>query len=121
MATVNEFTQIYTWTAANNTRDYLHLHCERRGRKLSFQVESEGEYFLVSDLFKSITLLKFNEDVENDYLTESAHDFNTRWMASAMFLEENTYVGSEFETQSLFIAKRRTEERYQITVNSKRL
>lgn len=53
------------------------------------------EYVLVSDIYKSVTLFKY--DSEKDKLTECCRDFNPTWCFSMVDIEDNMYIVSDID------------------------
>lgn len=99
-------------------RPELKHECSHYGHILALAVKAEGDFVLVGDLLRSITLLRYTPPAsgigssssptagENGTLTEVARDFNVNSMRAVEFFHNsNFYLGTE-DFGNLFIAKR---------------
>jgi len=92
LAGVNNKLQLYEWLpCARAPRLQLrHEHC---GHILVLYVQSRGDFILVGDLMKSVSLLQCT--ASSGELTELSRDFNANWMTAVSFLDDDTFLGAE--------------------------
>lgn len=92
LAGVNNKLQLYEWMpCARAPRLQLrHEHC---GHILVLYVQSRGDFILVGDLMKSVSLLQCTE--ASGELKELSRDFNANWMTAVSFLDDDTFLGAE--------------------------
>tara|TARA_B100000795_G_scaffold173873_1_gene131219 strand:- start:58 stop:774 length:717 start_codon:yes stop_codon:yes gene_type:complete len=120
LAGVNSKTQLYKWIPANtpettssttssstsstssnsstsNTASSVTCElksvCGHHGHILALYIKSHGDFIIVGDLMKSISLLIY-KPLENS-IDEIARDYNASWMTSIAILDDDTYIGSD--------------------------
>eukprot|EP01105_Mastigella_eilhardi_P017926 TRINITY_DN4133_c0_g1_i1.p1 TRINITY_DN4133_c0_g1~~TRINITY_DN4133_c0_g1_i1.p1 ORF type:complete len:1128 (+),score=278.84 TRINITY_DN4133_c0_g1_i1:36-3419(+) len=113
LAAINSKIQLYNWTdpqdsSATNNRygKVLVPHCHHRGHILALFTATRGEYIIVGDLLKSVSLLAYHPT--EGKIEEVAHDFNPSWMSAVEMLDEDTYLGAE-NSFNLFTLARNSE------------
>lgn len=81
----------------------LHPECGYHGHTLALYLDTRGDFILVGDLMKSITLLRYNP--VNSSIEEAAAEPGTNWMSSVAMIDDNTFIGAETH-HNLFTAVR---------------
>ena len=107
LAGVNNKLQLHEWqpSAAGSTPS-LKLRDERSGHILVLYIAVRGEFVLVGDLMKSLSLYQCNPTAGK--ITELARDYSSHWMTSVAFLDDDTYLGAESH-YNLFVARKQSE------------
>ncbi|KAL1918136.1 uncharacterized protein VTP21DRAFT_3402 [Calcarisporiella thermophila] len=77
--------------------------CTHYGFTLVCRLQTRGDFIVVADLMRSISLLLFRQ--QDQTLEEIARDYNTNWMRSVDALDDDTFVGTE-ESFNLFAVQR---------------
>ena len=80
-----------------------HEHC---GHILVLYLASRGDFVLVGDLMKSVSLLQWS--AISGSITEIARDYNANWMTAVSFLDDDTFLGSE-NALNLFVTRKQTD------------
>jgi len=107
LAGVNNKLQMFGWAAlASGTAHGLSLRHEHCGHILVLYIQSRGDFILVGDLMKSMTLLQYSASTGE--LTELARDFNANWMTAISFLDDETYIGAE-NGLNLFVLRKNSD------------
>jgi DNA damage-binding protein 1 len=78
------------WNPSNSSLETLSTH---HGHVLALQLSIRGEFILVGDLMKSITILSY--DPETMKLTEIARDHDNNWMTAVEAIDDEVYIGAE--------------------------
>jgi len=107
LAGVNNKLQLYEWqpSAAGSTPS-LRLRAEHCGHILVLYVAVRGDFLLVGDLMKSLSLYRC--DLVAGTIEELARDYNSHWMTSVAFLDDDTYLGAE-NSHNLFVARKNAD------------
>eukprot|EP00281_Chroomonas_sp_CCMP1168_P025534 CAMPEP_0206228886 /NCGR_PEP_ID=MMETSP0047_2-20121206/9404_1 /ASSEMBLY_ACC=CAM_ASM_000192 /TAXON_ID=195065 /ORGANISM="Chroomonas mesostigmatica_cf, Strain CCMP1168" /LENGTH=1100 /DNA_ID=CAMNT_0053652151 /DNA_START=70 /DNA_END=3372 /DNA_ORIENTATION=+ len=84
----------------------LTTECVHRGHILVLYLESRGDFILVGDLMRSMSLLTYKS--VDGQMEELAHDFNANWMTSISILDDDTYIGAENHF-NLFTLRKNTD------------
>ena len=79
--------------ALKNTTSGLEPVSTHHGHVIALSLASKGDYIVVADLIKSVTLLKF--DVTSEKLIEMARDHETNWMTAIEVLDQDIILGGE--------------------------
>ena len=80
-----------------------HEHC---GHILVLYIASRGDFILVGDLMKSLSLPQYSADGHK--ITELARDYSANWMTAIAFLDDDTFLGAENHC-NLFTARKRAD------------
>jgi DNA damage-binding protein 1 len=67
--------------------------CEHMGHILALYLQSRGDFIIVGDLMKSMSLLVY-KPVER-VLEEIARDYNANWMTAVDMLDDDVFIGAE--------------------------
>jgi DNA damage-binding protein 1 len=80
-----------------------HEHC---GHILVLYIATRGDFILVGDLMKSVTLLQWS--AASGQLTELARDYNSNWVTAVECLDDDTFVGAE-NSLNVFVTRKNAE------------
>ncbi|XP_031549547.1 DNA damage-binding protein 1-like [Actinia tenebrosa] len=89
LAGINSNVGIYEWTADKELRQ----ECCYYDNILVLYLKTKGDFILVGDLMRSMTLLVYLP-MEGS-LQEIAHDFSPKWMTAVEILDDDTFLGAE--------------------------
>lgn len=92
LAGINNKLQLFEWLPCARAPK-LERRAEHCGHILVLYVQSRGDFILVGDLMKSMTLLQCCAGSHN--LEELARDFNANWMTAVAFLDDDHFIGAE--------------------------
>ncbi|XP_073392348.1 DNA damage-binding protein 1 isoform X2 [Physcomitrium patens] len=92
LAGINQKIALYKWTLRDGTR-VLEIESSHHGHILALYVQSRGDFIVVGDLMKSISLLIYKP--EEGAIEERARDYNANWMTAVEILDDDTYLGAE--------------------------
>jgi len=86
----------------------LHQDCSHSGHVLALYLKSHGDYIVVGDLLRSVTLLRMRS--EDGKLEEAARDFSSNFMRAVEFIVDNDdfFLGTD-DYANLFILRRRLD------------
>lgn len=71
----------------------LNLVCDHSGNVMALHLRSQGDFVLVGDLMRSMTVLRC-DSVSNKLVTV-ARDFNPRWLTSVSFCGDGMYLSCD--------------------------
>ncbi|XP_062512905.1 DNA damage-binding protein 1-like [Corticium candelabrum] len=71
----------------------LQLECCCYNTILALYLKSKGDFVLVGDLMRSVTVLLYKSDQQS--LEEIARDHNSRWMSAIEILDDDSFLGAE--------------------------
>jgi len=103
---VNSKVQVFRWQQREEGSWELANECSHHNHILALYVQSRGDFIVVGDLMKSISLLVYKP--EEGAIELLACDFNTNWMTAVHFLDDDTYLGAE-NSFNLFSVKRNSD------------
>jgi len=86
---INSAVSIYEWTPDKELRQ----ECNYHNTILALYLKAKGDFVLVGDLMRSITLLAY-KPLEGR-LEEIAHDFSPNWMTAIEIIDDDTFLGAE--------------------------
>ncbi|KXJ10807.1 DNA damage-binding protein 1a [Exaiptasia diaphana] len=89
LAGINSNVGIFEWTADKELRP----ECWYYDNILALYLKTKGDFILVGDMMRSITLLLY-VPMEGS-LQEIAHDFSPKWMTAIEILDDDTFLGAE--------------------------
>ncbi|KAL2914374.1 hypothetical protein HK105_206146 [Polyrhizophydium stewartii] len=76
----------------------LHLESTNHGHVTALVLTVRGDFVLVGDLIKSVTLLQFNPSPSDNggaRLEEIARDYDSVWMTALEAIDDDTFLGAE--------------------------
>ena len=106
LAGVNSKIQLYEWSNTDEGVDVpkeLNSKCGLHGHILALYLQTRGDFILVGDLMKSISLCVY-KPLEG-MIEEIARDFNANWMTAIGIIDDDTFIGAE-HAFNLFVAKK---------------
>eukprot|EP00894_Picocystis_sp_ML_P001100 jgi/Pico_ML_1/51617/g2612.t1 len=106
VAGVNSRLNLYSWNEMEQGKFHLKEECSHSGHILVLYVQTRGDFILVGDLMKSITLLIYKP--EENAIVELARDNSANWMTAVEILDEDIYLGAE-NCYNLFCARRNAD------------
>ena len=92
LAGINNKLQLFEWLPCTRAPK-LERRAEHCGHILVLYVQSRGDFILVGDLMKSMSLLQCTAGSHK--LEELARDFNANWMTAVAFLDDDHFIGAE--------------------------
>ncbi|XP_065647466.1 DNA damage-binding protein 1 isoform X2 [Hydra vulgaris] len=98
LAGVNSLVSVYEWTSDKE----LKQECCYHNTILALYLKSKGDFILVGDLMRSMTLLAYKP---LGRLEEIAHDFSPNWMTAVEIIDDDTFLGAE-NSFNLFICQK---------------
>ncbi|KAI8927951.1 mono-functional DNA-alkylating methyl methanesulfonate N-term-domain-containing protein [Entophlyctis helioformis] len=101
IAGVNSKVLVLRWNA---DAALLELESTNHGHVLALTLASRGDFVLVGDLMKSVTLLALN--AQTGCLEEVARDHDTSWMTAVGMVDDDLYIGAD-SSYNLFAVRRR--------------
>ncbi|KAJ4757800.1 DNA damage-binding protein 1 [Rhynchospora pubera] len=93
LAAINQKIQLYKWVAREDGSHELQSECGHHGHILALYVQTRGDFIVVGDLMKSISLLVYKH--EEGAIEELARDYNANWMTAVEILDDDVYLGAE--------------------------
>eukprot|EP00644_Phytophthora_capsici_P007270 jgi/Phyca11/546802/estExt2_Genewise1Plus.C_PHYCAscaffold_220420 len=103
LAGVNSKAQLYKWSENTDNEKELVSECGHYGHTLVLYMESRGDFIVVGDLMKSVSLLSYKQ--LGGTIEEIAKDLNSNWMSAVGIIDDDTYIGSETDF-NLFTVQR---------------
>ena len=105
LASVNNKLELLKWTEAGGNLDFTE-ECSKSCQVLNIFVKTRGEFILVGDLMKSVTLYIY-KSVDSS-IEEITHDYSPNWMSCGEMLNDDTFICSE-NAYNLFTAQKNLE------------
>ncbi|XP_076949712.1 DNA damage-binding protein 1-like [Bidens hawaiensis] len=93
LAAINQKIQLYKWMLRDDGTRELQSECGHHGHILALYVQTRGDFIVVGDLMKSISLLIYKH--EEGAIEERARDYNANWMSAVEILNDDIYLGAE--------------------------
>ncbi|KAJ7544909.1 hypothetical protein O6H91_09G098400 [Diphasiastrum complanatum] len=106
LAGINQKIQLYKWTLRDDGTRELQSECGHHGHILALYVQSRGDFIVVGDLMKSISLLIYKP--EEGAIEERARDYNANWMTAVEILDDDIYLGAE-NSFNLFTVRKNSD------------
>lgn len=99
LASINTTVRLYEWT---NEKD-LRLECSHFNNVFALYIKTKGDFILVGDLMRSITLLQYKQ-MEGSF-EEIARDYEPNWMTAVEIIDDDNFLGAE-NSNNLFICQK---------------
>uniref|UniRef100_U5EVD6 DNA damage-binding protein 1 n=1 Tax=Corethrella appendiculata TaxID=1370023 RepID=U5EVD6_9DIPT len=99
LASINTTVRLYEWT---NDKD-LRLECSHFNNVLALYIKTKGDFILVGDLMRSITLLQYKQ-MEGSF-EEISRDYEPNWMTAVEILDDDNFLGAE-NNSNLFVCQK---------------
>jgi len=93
---------VFSWESVDGNR-VLKPRGEHRGNIMALYVATRGDFVIVGDLMKSITVLVHNSN--DGSLKETARDYNLNWMTSVELFDDENFIGAENSYNIFSLAK----------------
>ncbi|KAJ1405368.1 WD40/YVTN repeat-like-containing domain superfamily [Sesbania bispinosa] len=106
LAAINQKIQLYKWVLRDDGTHELQSECGHHGHILALYVQTRGDFIVVGDLMKSISLLIYKH--EEGAIEERARDYNANWMSAVEILDDDIYLGAE-NSFNLFTVRKNSE------------
>ncbi|CAI9760069.1 unnamed protein product [Fraxinus pennsylvanica] len=106
LAAINQKIQLYKWMLRDDGSHELQSECGHHGHILALYVQTRGDFIIVGDLMKSISLLIYKH--EEGAIEERARDYNANWMTAIEILDDDIYLGAE-NNFNLFTVRKNSE------------
>ncbi|KAL0363617.1 UNVERIFIED_CONTAM: DNA damage-binding protein 1 [Sesamum calycinum] len=106
LAAINQKIQLYKWMLREDGSRELQSECGHHGHILALYVQTRGDFIVVGDLMKSISLLIYKH--EEGAIEERARDYNANWMSAVEILDDDIYLGAE-NNFNLFTVRKNSE------------
>ncbi|KAE8688032.1 DNA damage-binding protein 1 [Hibiscus syriacus] len=106
LAAINQKIQLYKWMLREDGTRELQSECGHHGHILALYVQTRGDFIVVGDLMKSISLLIYKH--EEGAIEERARDYNANWMSAVEILDDDIYLGAE-NNFNLFTVRKNSE------------
>ncbi|XP_060580249.1 DNA damage-binding protein 1-like [Ruditapes philippinarum] len=90
LASVNSTVRLFEWRTAEKE---LKLECCHYNNIIALYLKTKGDFILVGDLMRSITLLLY-KSMEGTF-EEIARDCNPNWMTAVEILDDDIFLGAE--------------------------
>jgi len=84
----------------------VRLRAEHCGHILVLYIAARGDFILVGDLMKSVSVLQSNTSTGG--IVELARDYSANWMTAVSFLDDDSYLGAE-NALNLFVTRRNSD------------
>ncbi|KAK0578137.1 hypothetical protein LWI29_005699 [Acer saccharum] len=106
LAAIDQKIQLYKWMLRKDGTRELQFECEHHGHILALYVQTRGDFIVVGDLMKSVSLLIYKH--EEGAIEERARDYNANWMTAVEILDDDIYLGAETNF-NLFTVRKNSE------------
>ncbi|XWS62379.1 hypothetical protein CRYUN_Cryun06bG0005900 [Craigia yunnanensis] len=106
LAAINQNIQLYKWMLREDGTRELQSECGHHGHIFALYVQTRGDFIVVCDLMKSISLLIYKH--EEGAIEERARDYNANWMLAVEILDDDIYLGAE-NNYNLFTVRKNSE------------
>ncbi|XP_037044734.1 DNA damage-binding protein 1 [Bradysia coprophila] len=99
LASINSTVRLFEWTSDKDLR----LECSHFNNIIALYVKTKGDFILVGDLMRSITLLQ-HKQMEGSF-EEISRDYEPKWMTAVEILDDDTFLGAE-NSLNLFVCQK---------------
>jgi DNA damage-binding protein 1 len=105
VAGVGSKIQVFRWVQRDDGSGALDLHyeCGHQGHIFVLYIKTRGDYLLVGDLLRSVTLLQYK--ATDGSLEEVSRDFNQNSMRAIEIIDDDFFLGTE-DKGNMFIVRR---------------
>jgi DNA damage-binding protein 1 len=94
--------QLYSWQLLDDESRQLVPECSHTGHVLALYLDVKGDYVLIGDIMRSITLLRYVAD-ENKFEVR-ARDYRPAYTTSAAILDDDLFLGTD-SSLNVFICR----------------
>ncbi|KAA8497681.1 DNA damage-binding protein 1 [Porphyridium purpureum] len=96
LAGINAKVSLFKWVVTEGGSYTLAEMASHYGHSVALIIRSRGDFFIVGDLQKSITLLAYKPVPGR--IEEIARDYDCNWMMAAEMIDDDTFLGAENST-----------------------
>lgn len=89
LAAINSTIRLFEWTPMHD----LHNECTYFNSVVSLFIKTKGDFVIVGDVLRSITLLIYKPLGGN--FDRIATDLDTAWLSSIDMIDDDTFIGSD--------------------------
>lgn len=89
LTSINSTIRLFEWTAMHD----LHNECTYFNSIVSLYVKTKGDFVIVGDVLRSITLLIYKP--LNGNFEQIATDLDTAWLSGIEIIDDDTYLGAD--------------------------
>lgn len=104
LATINS--KVHLFKMKEGAAKELVSECGHHGHVVALYLKSRGDFIIVGDLIKSISLLIYKQI--DGTIEEIARDYNPSYLSSIDILDDDTFIGSD-NSFNLFTVKKNSE------------
>ena len=109
--------ELYEWAADKELR----LDCSNYGNVIALHLKTKGDFVLVGDLVKSVSLLLYKP--QESSFEEIARDYNPMWTTAIEILDDDTFLVGETNNNLYTVTKDSAasieEDRRKLTINGR--
>lgn len=102
IATCNSSVLLIDYMEKETGASELETKSHFTGHILALYLKTRGDYILIGDLMRSMSLLTVNKDGKLD---EIARDYNSNWMTAVEIMEDDVFLGAENDGNLFTIRK----------------
>jgi len=106
LAGINSKVQLFSWKDTEDGAHELSFESEHATFIIALHVATKGDYIIVGDLMKSITLLLYSPI--DGVIKEVARDYHTNWMTACEMFDTENFIGAE-NSYNFFTLKKNNE------------
>ncbi|KAL6991595.1 DNA damage-binding protein 1a [Sarracenia purpurea var. burkii] len=89
LAAIKHTIQLYKWMLRDDGTRELQFECKHRGHMLGICFQTRGDFIVVGELMKSISLLIY------EHVVERARIYDANWMSTVEILDDDIYLGAD--------------------------
>ncbi|CAN0325980.1 unnamed protein product, partial [Laminaria digitata] len=93
LAGINSKVQLFRWVEKDDGVQELQTECGYHGHILALFMQSRGDFIVVGDLMRSVSLLVYK--AVDGAIEEIARDYHANWMTAVEMLSDDVYIGGE--------------------------
>lgn len=99
LAAINSTIRLFEWTKSHD----LHNECTFFNSIVSLYLKTKGDFVIVGDVLRSITLLIYKSLGGN--FEQIATDLDTSWLTSMEIIDDDTFIGSDSSFNLFTVSK----------------
>ncbi|GMI46059.1 hypothetical protein TrCOL_g13602 [Triparma columacea] len=103
VAGINSRITLFQFRNVHGVSELSH-EATHHGHILACYMKASGDFAVVGDLMRSISVMRFSKEGGAEKIVEVARDYNANWMTDVAVLDEQLYLGSEMSS-NLFTLK----------------
>ncbi|CAM9095121.1 unnamed protein product [Ectocarpus sp. 4 AP-2014] len=106
LACINSKVQLFRWIEKDDGIQELQTECGYHGHILALHMQSRGDFIIVGDLMRSVSLLVYK--AVDGAIEEVARDYHANWMTAVEMLNDDVYIGGEADC-NIFTLRRNAD------------